>query len=129
MISKRKLVTLFKNDKNTSYKNIGTKDYKVFLAKITNSGMFEVLRKPGPKQAGVYKLINKDIVNLLTTLVGEKILEKQEKYILNYYDSFYNKKGIKYSENLTEEQRKQRREKAREIRKREINKIQARKYL
>ena len=86
MISRRTLVDLFKNDEQSKFKNLSSNDYALLLAKITNSNMFQVLRKPTAKKAGVYKLIAPDLVEILFKRVAEEVFEVQEKYVLSYYD-------------------------------------------
>jgi hypothetical protein len=87
LFSRKHAVELFKQDDLSKYRTVSHKDYSLLLAIITNSpDDFQVLRKPTNNKAGVYKLIEPQLVDVLIKLVGKKMLEAQEKKALDYYD-------------------------------------------
>ena len=87
LLSKRTLLKLMQEDKNTTHGGLSSRDYKFLLAKITNSSSFITLRPPTNNHAGVYKMIDPYLVSLLVAQVGQKALLAQEKAITNYYDT------------------------------------------
>ena len=85
MLSRNYCITLIKNDINHEY-SLSNGEYSRLLHYITNSGMFQVLRKPSNKKAGVYKLIQPDFVAELHRLAAKEYFESQEKHVLEFYE-------------------------------------------
>lgn len=113
MVTKRQYNKILNNDVNHSKKEISGTIYNLFMENVTKNGMIEQLRKPTHGKAGVYKLVDPDMISMLKELhvleVTEafdemmnfdKIQDKKEEDVLAYYDS----KQIKPK--MTKEERK-----------------------
>lgn len=86
LLSKRTLYKLFLADSESKYKSLSSREYSLLLARLTNSGLFETLRYPTINQAGVYKLINPEMVAIIESNIGRKLLALQEKNVVDFYD-------------------------------------------
>lgn len=86
LMSRDSTALLFEGDLDSKYKSCSNSDYKHLLKTITNISLFETLRIPVGRKAGVYKLVAPELVDTLYRLVGRKALEEQERKALEYYD-------------------------------------------
>lgn len=86
-LSYRSLQILFTKDTDSQYKNLSSYDYRLLLVNITNCDLFEKLREPTGKRAGVYRLVEPELVAILQKQVGKKYLELKEKKVLEFYES------------------------------------------
>ena len=86
MFSRDTLIELYKIDTMNSYRSLSNAHYKFLLERITNCKEFEVLRQPTSNKAGVYKLVEPKLVNLLHKNFSKNFFEAQEKFALDYYD-------------------------------------------
>lgn len=113
MVTKRQYNKLLTNDINHTKKNLSGSVYGLFIENIKKNGMIQELRKPTNGKAGVYKLIDPDLVSMVRELHQlevteaynelmnfDKIQAQKEEKVLEYYDN----KEVKPV--LTKEERK-----------------------
>jgi len=93
ILSRKILMELIKEDINSKYSSIGTVEYKELIFKLANGGFFERLREPKPGKAGVYKIIEPEIVEELHIISSKEYFEAQEINALQIYDRLGKKKG------------------------------------
>jgi hypothetical protein len=86
LLTKKSLTELLEQDIYVKKKSINTATYKCFMNMLNNNGHFECLRKPSNNKSGVYKLIQKDLVENLYKLHSAEWFKSQEQKVIDYYD-------------------------------------------
>jgi hypothetical protein len=86
MLSRDFCVDLIKNDQNHGL-SLGNKEYSKLLFNITNCGLFEKLKEPTNRKAGVYKLVEPQLVLELHKLAAKEFFQAQEELVLDYYEN------------------------------------------
>lgn len=86
MLSRNSTIKLIKEDLNHDL-SLSPSEYKFFLKAISNCGYFQVLREHTQKKAGVYKLIEPDMVKELHRLAAKEYFEEQEKHVLSFFEN------------------------------------------
>lgn len=87
MLTRRSLCDIIKNDENSTYCNINSTEYKLMLSLMIKSEHFQCLRLPKGRRAGVYKVVQPDLVKNLHKLHNIEWFQLQEKKVCEYYDS------------------------------------------
>jgi len=100
MVTKRQYNKLFANDTTHTKKSLNGNVYGIFIESLKTNGMIDELREPTNGKAGVYKLVDPDLVSMVRELHilevteaydelmnFEKIQAQKEEKVLNYYDS------------------------------------------
>lgn len=100
MVTKRRYNKLLADDINHTKKEVSGTIYNLFMENVTKNGMIKQLRTPTNGKAGVYKLIDPDMISMMKELhvleVTEafdemmnfdKIQSQKEESVLDYYDS------------------------------------------
>lgn len=87
MYTRRSLIELLKEDSNHSHKSIDYKQFNILRSTMLNNGIFTCLREPTNNKSGVFKLINKELLDILVEQIGKDFLEAKEKRVLEYYDN------------------------------------------
>lgn len=95
IFSRKTLIDLYAQDAKNANITINDKQYTKFLFEFCANPMFEVLRVPTNNKAGVYKLIDPDLVSILHKNFSSKFFAAQEKFAVQYYDDHGKNKANK----------------------------------
>jgi hypothetical protein len=88
MISKNIFIKLVKYDKNHKWKSVNTEEYKLFMAKLFKCETIECIRQPQGNKAGLYKVKDKDLVDMLKSKQTDEYFKKQEEVINIEYERY-----------------------------------------
>jgi hypothetical protein len=96
---------------------MNTKEYRGLIKYLVESGVLLPLRLPKNNRGAVYKIVDKDIVNLFKNY-SYKDWNEQEKIILNYHELYSTNEqsvfqGVKFRniKNILDQERKNERDK------------------
>ena len=95
MITRRILSGLIKNDNNSPYNQINGIDYKFLLSLMIKNNDFICLRPSTNKKAGVYKLVNEELVQELYKLHSAEWFGIQEQKVCEFHDENINENNKK----------------------------------
>jgi len=100
MVTRRQYNKILNSDVNHTKKNLSGSVYGLFIESLKTNGMLKELREPSTGKAGVYKLIDPDLVKMLKKLHIKEVTEafddmmdfdkiqaEKEEKVLAYYDS------------------------------------------
>lgn len=86
LFAKSNMSSVISSDKNIQLGAMNGKAYKHFIAKALEWKLLERLEEPTKSgKAGVYKVIDKNIVNILNRLIGEDMQDAQLESVLKIY--------------------------------------------
>ena len=88
MISKTIFNKLVRDDKNHKWKGINTEEYKLFIAKLFKCDIIECIRQPQGKKAGLYKVKDQELIDMLKTKQTNEYFNKQEEIINAQYELY-----------------------------------------
>lgn len=89
LLSKRLANNLVLEDENHNFKGVNSETYKLMVYKLlTGWKFFARLREPTKKQAGVLKLVDNGLLDMMYKLKGQEYYELQEEVTLEFYDGY-----------------------------------------
>lgn len=116
MFSKPILNKLYEKDNNISLNSLNTHQYKAFFENFKSCGVFVVLRESTNNRAGVYKLVQNELVALLHKNCSQKFFDGQEKFAVDYFDNYdqHKNKKVEIQAETTPEEKIKRKEQLKE---------------
>lgn len=89
LLSKRLANNLVLEDENHNFKGVNSETYKLMVYKLlTGWKFFARLREPTKKQAGVLKLVDNGLLDMMFKLKAKEYYELQEVVTLEFYDGY-----------------------------------------
>lgn len=90
MISKSIFAKLINKDENHNYRSLGTNEYRTLLSILHSEEIIQCLHKPIGRKAGLYEIIDKDIVQMLHTKQSVEFFNKQKEELMKQYELYLN---------------------------------------
>lgn len=88
IITKKLLNSLVKYDVNIKANSVDSEAYGKALYHMFNNNIIKRIREPAQNKAGLYKIIDRDILTIMEKNAGKAFLDAQEEKGVEYYDKF-----------------------------------------